>query len=214
MLKKKCPSCGKKIERKFSYCPYCGLGFRKQRDEENFGMLGKDDVVEKETANEIKMPFGLNKIMNSLMKQIEKEMGELGEDRPKGGGGGTGRGFKIQISTGKPQIQQWPVQNKEKKQESEKIELPRISEKELERREKLKRTDAESRIKRLSDRIIYEINVPGVKNKNDVIISKLEEGIEIRAYSKDKCYVKVIPLKVEILGWYLRKNILFVELKS
>ncbi|MAH49515.1 hypothetical protein CMI37_27075 [Candidatus Pacearchaeota archaeon] len=205
MLKKKCPNCAKKIEKKFSYCPYCGLGFRKQRDEENFGMLGRDDVIEREPTPEIKMPFGLNKIMNSLVKQLEKEMGNMGEVQPGGGG----RGFKIQISTGKPQVKQMPMQKKE-----EKMIMPVISERELERREGLERTDADSKVKRLSDKIVYEINVPGVRGKDDVIITRLEEGIEIRAYSKDKCYVKVIPLKVEVLGWYLKQDVLVVELKG
>tara|TARA_B100001971_G_C17947711_1_gene410952 strand:+ start:21 stop:644 length:624 start_codon:yes stop_codon:yes gene_type:complete len=207
MLKKKCPSCGNKIERKFVYCPYCGVGFRKKKDEDNFGMLGRDDVIEKEAINnEIKMPLGLNKIMNTLMKQLQKEMGNMGDVQ-----GGMPKGFKIQISSGKPQIQQLPV---EKKQEMPKINMHKISQEELARREKLKRTDAKSRVRRLSDRIIYEINVPGVMSENNVVITKLEEGIEIRAYSKDKCYVKVIPLKVEILGWYLKSDILFVELKG
>ena len=148
----------------------------------------------------------MSKIMNSLMKQLQKEMGEMGSVE-----GGMPKGFKIQISTGKPQIEQLPVQQK---QVRPKINMHGVSEKELERREKLKRTDAESKVRRLTDRIIYEINVPGVKRKNDIVITKLEEGIEIRAYSKDKCYVKVIPLKVEILGWYLKSDVLFVELKG
>tara|TARA_Y100000310_G_scaffold331173_1_gene404262 strand:- start:7479 stop:8108 length:630 start_codon:yes stop_codon:yes gene_type:complete len=209
MLKKKCPSCGNKIERKFVYCPYCGVGFRKKKDEDNFGMLGRDDVIEKEAINnEIKMPLGLNKIMNTLMKQLQKEMGQMGNASAEGG---MPKGFKIQISTGKPQIQQLPAQEKPVEP---KINMYKVSEKELERREKLKKADAESRVRRLSDRIIYEIKVPGVKSKQDVMITKLEEGIEIKAYSKDKCYVKVIPLKVEILGWYLKSDILFVELKG
>ena len=29
MLKKKCPHCEKKIERKFNFCPYCGFPFKK-----------------------------------------------------------------------------------------------------------------------------------------------------------------------------------------
>jgi len=206
MLKKKCPSCGKKIERKFVYCPYCGLGFKKHKKESDFGMLGSDDIIEKEIANEIKMPLGLNKLMNSLMKQIEKEMGEIGSVQ-----NGMPKGFKIQISTGRPQIKQLPVQNKP---EELKINMYRASPGEMARREKLERTDAESKVRRLSDRIIYEISVPGVKSKSDVVITKLEEGIEIRAYSKDKCYVKVIPLKIEILGWYLKRDVLFVELKG
>jgi len=39
-------------------------------------------------------------------------------------------------------------------------------------------------------------------------------GLEIRAYSKDKCYVKVIPLKVEILSWRVDRERVMVELRG
>ena len=33
MFKKKCPACAKKIEKKFSYCPYCGISFKSGNNE-------------------------------------------------------------------------------------------------------------------------------------------------------------------------------------
>ena len=77
MFKKKCPSCAKKIDRKFGYCPWCGEALKALKEREDFGMLGRDDFVEENNAGEqIKLPFGLNKIMESLMKQLDKEMGK------------------------------------------------------------------------------------------------------------------------------------------
>ena len=52
-----------------------------------------------------------------------------------------------------------------------------------------------------------------MKDKKDVVLGELATGLEIRAYSKDKCFVKFIPLKFEVSQYYLRNDRLFVELK-
>ena len=195
MLKKICNSCGKKIERKFHFCPYCGYLFRKQENEEDFGLIGKDDaLLESQFNQELRLPLNLNKLMNSLIDQIGKEI-EVEEGRGQ-------HGFKIQISTGKPQI---------KHIEQEEAEL---SEEEITRRKRLPKEEPKSNVRRLGDKIVYEIHTPEVKSKKDVVITKLEDSIEIRAYSKNKCFHKVIPLKIEILKYYLKNNTLFLELKG
>jgi len=76
------------------------------------------------------------------------------------------------------------------------------------------KVNAESRVRRLGDVIVYEIKAPGIMNKEDVVVTELETGIEIRAYAKDRCYVKVIPLKVEILGMRIGREKISVELKG
>lgn len=201
MFKKKCPSCAKKIDRKFNYCPYCGKSIKTHYEKENFGMLGREDVADNNLVSEIKLPLGLNKIMNSLMKQIEKEMSQMDsvEGMPKG--------FKIQIKTGMPQQIRQVIPDK-------KIINEPISDEENERRKNLKKVEASSKVRRIGDKIVYEISTPGVKLKKDVVVTKLESGIEIRAYSKNKCYVKTIPLEVEIARYYIEDERLFVELKG
>jgi len=202
-MKRKCPACAKKIERKFSYCPYCGVGFRAVSDEENFGMLGIDDSGN-EVRVEEKLPFGIDKIMNSLIGQLERQMGNmnLGEN-------GMPEGVKIQISRGPPQagqvVQRAPVK---------KIEMQKVSEEENDRRIGLEKVEAESRVRRLADRIIYEIEAPGIRRKEDVVLTKLATGLEIKAYSDEKCYVKFIPLTVEVIGYGIRGEKVVVELKS
>jgi len=205
MLKRKCPGCNKKVERKFNFCPYCGMSFKAKKEQDNFGMLGRDDFLpefEKELNQGFRMPFGLGKIMNSLVKQLEKELEKdikQNQNFPQG--------FRIQVSTGQPKIQQT--------QKRKIIKQPiKISQEELKRRSKLPKQEAVANIRRLSDRIIYELSVPGVTSGKDVLITKLEDSIEIKAYSKDKCFVKTIPLKVEIIGYYVKDNKLFIELKS
>lgn len=199
MLKKKCTNCAKKIERKFDFCPYCGYSFRKQNEEDDFGLIGRDDFVSNANfGQEIRMPLGLNKIMNSLMKQLEKEMGAMSNNVPGG--------FKIQISTGEPRQQKRVAE----KQEKARV----IDSREIEKIRALPRKEAESNVRRLSDRIVYEVSVPGVKSKDNVVISKLENGIEIKAYSNDMCYVKTIPLNSDVIGYKIKDGVLFLELSS
>ena len=208
MLKKKCASCAKKIERKFRFCPYCGasargVGVRGVGVSDNeYGMLGREDSGER-VQDELKLPFGMNKIVNSLVKQLEGQMNSLD------GGDGIPRGFKIRIAGG-PQMNQLVRRAPEKRAE----EMPKISDEEMDRRAGLPREEVESRVRRLSDRIIYEMDTPGVKRKKDIVLTKLASGLEIKAYSRDKCYVKFIPLTVEVIEYSVEKDKVFVELKT
>ncbi len=70
MFKKKCSACAKKVEKKFNYCPYCGVSFKAGNDSKDFGMLGRDDS-ERRVQQDLGLPLGLNGIVNSLVKQLE-----------------------------------------------------------------------------------------------------------------------------------------------
>ncbi len=211
MFNKKCRGCAEKVDRKFNYCPHCGASLKSKR-EGDFGMLGSSDgghafgspTRDDSGEPEFKLPFGIEKIMGGLVKQLEKQLGNMDIDERTG----MPKGFKIQIARGPmaPQVMQ-------KKAEGRKAVVV-VSEKEAERRASLEKVSAESRVKRLGDVIIYEIEAPGIQKEEDVILTELETGIEIRAYAKDKCYVKVIPLKVEILGLRVGKEKVFVEMRG
>jgi len=205
MFKKKCPHCTKKIERKFHFCPWCGYSFKKQRSEEDFGMLGQNDEVEQQVANEIKLPFGMNGIFNGLIKQIEKELaGMENSQAPKG--------FKIQISAGKPKIQnlsKHPVRNTIRT-----IAVEEVNEAEKARRMELERVEAKSHIRRLPEGIIYEIDAPGVKSVKDVVITQLEESMEVKVYTAKRCYVKSIPLKLNIVDFSVKPNKVLLRLQN
>jgi HSP20 family molecular chaperone IbpA len=204
MVKKECKSCAKKVERKFNYCPYCGASFKIRKENDNFGMLGRSDSNEK-IQEEIKLPFGMDKIMGSLVKQLEKQMNSANP----GNGQKMPKEINIRIGKGIPQMRQ-PVQMAPKTIS----ELPKISEKENERRMNLPKVEVESKIRRLSDTIIYEIETPGVKKKEDIILTELATGIEIRAYSSDKCYMKFIPLKVEVIEYHVKEEKVIVEFRG
>jgi len=207
MLGKKCPSCAKKIRRQFSYCPHCGVSFREIQEREDFGMLGREDSGE-HIQKELKLPFGMGGLMNSLVKQLEKQMNDLGGETQSG----MPKGFQIRIATGDPQMRQ--IIKNTSGPSKEEAQISEIPEKENGKWKGLPRVEGKSKVRRLADRIIYEIKTPGVRTKNDVVLTKLATGLEIKAYSKDKCYVKFIPLTVEVIEYYVREEKVFVEIKT
>lgn len=200
MFGKKCTSCGEKVEKKFNYCPFCGGSMKAGNDRGDFGILGRND---RNVAQEnVKLPFGMEKIMGSLVKQLEKQIGNMEIDERTG----FPKGIKIQVARS-------PMEQVMRKQIKTK-EIVQVSEKEAGRRARLKKMEAESRMKRLGDVIIYEIAAPGLKKKEDVVITELATGLEIRAYCRDNCYVKTIPLKVEVLNYRVGNEKVFVEMKG
>ena len=155
-------------------------------------------------GTELKLPFGMNKILNSLLKQVESELQNInGED-------GTPKGFKIKLSTGMPQM---PQEEKVTVKQPQIIE-EKVSKEEQKRRSTLPLEETSSTVKRLGDSIIYEIKTPGVRAKEDIAIINLEEGIQIKVYTKDKCYTKTIPLNIEISKISIKKDTLLVEMKG
>lgn len=212
MFKKKCPACDKKIEKKFNFCPWCGHSFKKQRVEEDFGMLGQDDEIEQQIANQLQLPFGMNGIFNGLIKQLEKELANMENiQSPQG----MPKGFKIHISTGQPgqQPKMVPMKQPRKKQPAT-IQVEEADEAEKERRANLKRVDAKSSIRRLPEGIIYEIDAPGVRTVKDVVITKLEESMEVKIYAEDKCYVKSLPLKMDVVEFSVQENKVLLKLQN
>ena len=89
-----------------------------------------------------------------------------------------------------------------------------VDENEKYRRAHLSKVEATSVIRRLPEGVIYEIDAPGVKSKNDVVITKLEQSVEVKIYTEDKCYIKSIPLKLEILGLSVREDKVLLSIKG
>ncbi|MFA5485201.1 MAG: hypothetical protein WC260_03075 [Candidatus Pacearchaeota archaeon] len=202
MKKNICKGCNRKIDSKFSYCPYCGSSIKEIKTKENYGFLGKDDFVRSNLfPDEAKLPFGLNKMVNSLMKQLEKELNLMNAQN-------VGNGFNVRVQTSNfPNIIKLDQKKEIKKEET-------ISEEEFNRRQNLPKEEALSRIKRLSDKIIYEIETPGIQNKSQILIKNLEKGIEFKAYTKKICYTKIIPLKLKVDNYKIIKDKVLLEFKS
>ncbi len=242
--KKTCKKCGKKIEKKYSYCPYCGSNLLDIREEsKNYGFLGRDDDFDF-FKEETKLPMGFNFIFKNLMKEMNKQIQELDkqtgqetkqrEQKPKRqikenqnpflNQGGISINISSSSDLGIPVIKIKGLGNipefremennliQEKKENKQKNIMPIISEEKAKEFAKLPRQEAESKVRRLSGKVIYEIELPGVKNLKDIVINKLENSIEIKAFSKDKAYFKLLPFSLPLIRYRLLREKLILEL--
>lgn len=226
MFNKKCPKCDRKISKDYDFCPYCGTDFRMQRrfeKEKDYGFLGKDDDLMPAMPNfNVHLPGGINTLFNSLLKEVDKQFRELDKEmsqeihtkKPV-----KSSGISINISAmnnGKPEIKVKTFGPDFKSIPAEKskeitIQKPRISEEDAKRISKLPKKEAEASVRRLSNKIIYEIELPGIKNLKDVIINKLENSVEIKAFSKKTAYFKLIPVNLPVVNYRLDKEKLILE---
>lgn len=74
--------------------------------------------------------------------------------------------------------------------------------------------EAKTSVKRTLDGLKYEIEVPGVKSVDNVEINELNNSVEVKAFSKDKAYSKVIPVGFKIQDYYLDNGKLILQLKE
>lgn len=230
--RKKCGNCNEKIDKDYNFCPYCRASVKDNFDNEDWGMLGKNDT---EFLEGIKMPLGFNTIFNSLLKNLNKQFsqmdGELLGENEKRSFEHTGNpgnrikksGISIKISTAQgrpPEIKIRSFGNSENKnqrdsdQENVQPVLKKFTEKEAKRFLSLPRKEPSTEIRRLANKVIYEIKIPGVKSLDDVSISQLENSIEIKALTKMKAYSKIIPINLPIRKYNLSKGKLILELDA
>ena len=222
MFKKKmCSRCGRKVSEKYEFCPYCGNLLNENSKEVDWGMLGKNDIMP--SLNGIKFPMGLNVIFNSLMKNLDKQFKNLDKRETKMNpwkNKGNKNGVSISISTSgnrPPKIRVNSFGNdsefKQKEQNIKKQikEMPTLSQGSLKKFSSLPREEPSTNIRRLSDKVIYEINMPGIKSIKDISIIKLENSLEIKALAKDKSYFKLISISLPIINYNLLKEKLVLE---
>ncbi len=219
MFKKKCRQCERKTSKDYEFCPYCGYDLGKEQEERDFGLLGREDGFEQDI---FQMPFqmtGFNKIFGSLLNQIDKQFKELDkqmtEDEKRAERfPGSGISISISTSTGnRPEIKIRGIGDTKIKQVREAKLTNKLSDEDAKKLSRLPKKEAETKIRRLANKLIYELSLPGVKQTKDIVINRLENSIEIKAFSKDKAYFKLIPLNLPILNYKLDNEKLILELK-
>ena len=216
--KKICRKCNMKIKSQYDFCPYCG-GALERRDED-FGMLGKTDSINESNVN-MGLPGGFNIIFNSLMKNLEKQFKETQKnqsaniaDKPANPAEKKGN-ISISISIGN-KIPNMRINSSAPK--APKIRMKKsfedMSDENLKRFSKLPKEEPKTSIRRLSNKVLYEIDIPGVKSSKDISILNLEKGIEFKAISDKKAYVKSIPINLPITRYKLSKGRLTLEMDT
>ncbi|MDI6806606.1 MAG: zinc ribbon domain-containing protein [Candidatus Aenigmarchaeota archaeon] len=204
--KRKCPGCGKKLEGDFRFCPYCGEELITRAEVRPFKGIFED--VEKEFER-------IDRMFGSEFFRFPKI-----RFRPltRGGGitvtihSGLDKEPKVSIKTFgdyrkfEPEIKRKlgvkaPVEEVE---EVEKIprKVPKVTE------------EPETKIEKINGKSLITVRLPGVKSEDDVEIRKLEQSMEIRAFTDDKAYFTLVPIKtgVEILRKSLEDEVLKIEM--
>ena len=213
MFGKKCPNCDRKIENSHKFCPFCGYDIS-GRDNEDFGFLGRDDL-----DNNFESMFNnlgglpLNKIFQSAMKMMEKTIRETQKQEVNPPKESFNNSMDIQFFVNGKKVfpetrVRQQIQNPIKKIENE------ISPNKIERISKLPRKEPKTKMKRLGEKLIYELAVPGVEDINDILINQLENSIEVKAISKTKVYSKNLNVNLPILKYSLNKGNLTLELQA
>jgi len=213
--KKICKKCGEKISNKFDFCPYCG--FSTGSPNEDWGMLGKNDQFNNQDFFTNSMFGGfsgkvLQKMLNNTMKMLEKEMGNVQQDKEiplKTNFELFINGKRISprnIKVTKKQVDQVPSKKIKNSSEFSQENIKKFSE--------LPKQEPLANVRRLSNKVIYEIDVPGVKSLKDISIIKLENSIEIKAVAKDKAYKKLIPVDLPLNKYKLDKEKIVLELNA
>jgi len=211
MFKKKCSKCGRKIEKSYRFCPFCGQGIN-SNFKEDYGFLGRDDLDDNfDSMFTNNLP--INKILKTAMKMGEKMIRDMQKkefNQPRENYSNSNMDVQFFVN-GKKVFPE--------KQQIQKISEPKkiktiISDEKAEKFAKLPRKTPKTKMKRFSNRLLYELTMPGVENINDVLINQLENSIEIKALGKNKVYSKIININLPIIDYKLNKGNLILELQT
>ena len=212
MFGKRCQNCDRKIEKNHKFCPFCSYNLC-SKDNEDFGFLGRDDFDDDFEDNFDSMfnnmsSIPINKILKTAMKMTEKMMKDIHE-QPKEH---YSNNMDIQFFVNGKRV--FPgTKIKQQAQKPIKIENELTPEK-IEKISKLPRKEPKTKMKRLGEKLIYELSVPGVDDINDILINQLENSIEVKAISKNRVYSKNLNLNLPILRYSLNNGNLILELQA
>ncbi len=222
--------CGKKVDKKFEFCPYCGRNVQEKANYEKVRDKQVDAIMkdfEKAFGMPSLMKFPFEGLVKKMVKDIDKQFQEHDEQLSKQNNPQIIKsGLSISINSspeGEPiiKVRQLGGNNTQIKNNFSSINQPikdkklpeKIKDRTAEKLSKLPKQEPETTVRRLTDRIIYEISLPGVKNEKNLFIQKLQNSIEIRAFSDKQSYFKMIPVSFPLKNWKFDNEKLILELK-
>jgi HSP20 family molecular chaperone IbpA len=218
--KKICQRCKEKVSNKYSFCPHCGNLFGKKK-EDGYGMLGIDDEMELQ-QNPFEVLLGgmgssvLNKMFGGAVKMLEKELEKEFKNQNQNQNMPQRTNFEI-IINGKrinPENIKFTQRIIEPENKPKKKATPKMSTESLKKISKLPKKEPSTNIRRLANKIIYELDIPGVKSMEDISITRLENSIEVKAVAESKAYSKIIPINLPITNYELSDGKLILELDA
>ncbi len=216
--KRRCDQCGESSNQNYNFCPYCGnIIVDHQKEQRDYGLLGRNDSFPSEEGIALPEGFGIsdrifsalvNGIMKSFDKQFKQQMKEMERELNNANAEITTlpNGVRIKITSQLPSRTNSPPKHQPQQR--------RISEEQLERIAQLPKEKAKTTVKRLGNKIIYELITPGLVSVDDIFVSKLESGYEIKAIGDKKVYVNSIPVNLPLKRYLISDDKLFVEFNN
>lgn len=193
--RKVCPNCGERIKEDWEFCPHCGEEVERKRFREKERISSFESIfddIDKEFERIDKM-FGFDffKFPSFKIKPGVKSGGVSITIQS-----GTGMEPKIEVKTSgeykklepelkrrlgiKPAIEEVEEEKAEKKRHE--VKIPKVTE------------EPETEVQTVGNKQIISIKLPDVKNEDDIEIKKLEQSIEVKAFTDDKVYFQLIPI--------------------
>ncbi len=204
--RKNCPNCNNKINNNSNFCSNCGTQLKNLQ--KKWGLLGNNNIKQKKAGFMSNMSDKMmDKMLGSAMRLLQKEMTkgikEIGKSpQPK---------MRLMINGQEitPEIKK--INKKDKNTRLLPIEF---SQPNLEKYKSLPKKEPESTLKRIENKIKYELNVPELESIQDISIIRLENSIEIKAIGKNEAYIKTIPIDLNLRKYSLLKGILTLEMDA
>ncbi len=185
-----CPKCGKKVKEGWKFCSYCGAKLEPRRERRVFSPFKSmferffsefedfDDFFSKDFEVFDATPWFESPRGSGFSISITQS----GDKEPKVDIKTFGDVDKEKIE--REVEKKFGIKPKKKIVEvgKERRALPKIME------------EPKTEIKRLQDRIVVEMNLPGVESEADVELNELSESVEVKAFGKDKAYFKILKM--------------------
>jgi len=182
--KSKCIHCEKQIEGKFTFCPYCGRSLKTpEQIQKEFGILGNSDnmLADNPMASAGMLGGILAPMMQGLAKSLMETLSNSDTEITE-----YPNGLSIKLGKSRP------------KKKQQKPSAPEITEEQIKRITSLPKAQAKTSTERFSDKLLYTLEAPGVQTIEDIIVSKLESGYEVKAITKNKVYTNSISINLPL----------------
>lgn len=193
MIDMYCPKCGKKVERNWEFCSHCGTRLTRQVIQDPFSSIFQrmmeefsefDDIFSKDFEVFDMTPFFISpkrKGFSISIKQTDQGKPEIsvrtfGDVDRKEIEKQIERGFGIKPGEPAEGVKARTMEAEKKRPVPEVTEEPK--------------TD----VRRIDNRIVVEMNLPGVKSEEDVDILELSESVEVKGFAKNKVYFKILKI--------------------
>ncbi len=210
----KCPRCGSDLNEGWRFCPKCGSRLERKRD--LFGgifermereLRGMDRVFERDFQVFDLSPFFKKPVKSS---GFSIKISRSGSEKPK-----------VSVKTF------GDIDRKEVNEEMGKLgfrgipkpEIPGRGKQEVRgegiRLEAAKTTEEpETCVRRIGEKIVVEVKLPGVRDSKDIEVVSLENSIEVKAIAGDKAYFRILtkPPKTNIVRKDFEDGVLRIEL--